>query len=215
MKLLLENWKNYLLLEQQSESDRYFIGLLDRLPEKSISIVGKTIRYTKFAEEKGVKGYMSLSAIPDCNGAFKVHWVEATKGWGSLLYELSIEKTEKTGFIADRKSTTQAALSVWNRLMQRQDLTKTPIDINGRCSLNMLHHYLNDNLEFVAQPTVERTKANITVNDNRWLQLKQKNPQAAVKLAAQTPFGNIITKPNPSVLKHGLDTGKIVEGVVY
>lgn len=214
MKLLLENWKLF-LIEQQSQSDTYFMGLLDKLPEKSISIQGKTIRFTKFAEAQGIKGYISLSAVPDCNNAYKVHWVESTKGWGSLLYELAIERTEKAGFIADRKSTTAAALTVWYRLMQRQDLTKTPIDINSKCPLSMLHHFLDDNLEFVPQPQVERTRANLTANDNRWIKLKNTDLEKAKEIAAKTPVGVIITKPSPSVLAYGIKTGKIVEGVVY
>jgi hypothetical protein len=218
MKLIFENWKHFLLEQQStlSESDTYFNGLLDRLPERSISIIGKKIAFSKFAEEKGVKGYISLAPIQTCNGAFKVHWVEATKGWGSLLYELAIERTGQAGFIADRESTTSAALAVWNRIMtQRPDLTKTPININGGCSLNVLHHYFDKDLNFNPQINVERTRVKVLPQDNLWLQFKKSNPEDAAKYAAQTPFGNIITKPNPSVLQYGLKTKKIVEGAVY
>jgi hypothetical protein len=217
MKLLLENWKNYLVLEQQAvDFQSKLKALIDRLPEASLyqsrpGVVGST--YTKNAIVNNVKieGQIMVLQKKDCSDAYKIKYVTATKGWGALLYELALEGAGPNGLIADRDSTSASAVNVWNIYMQRTDVKKVPLDINNtNCTLRMLHHYLDDNLNPVTPPEGTRIYSNTKPSKlNRWGIFLTKDPQEAAKFAANNAFGNIFKKENKDLLEYAYSTKKI------
>jgi len=66
-----------------------------------------------------------------CNGAYLITWVEATSGYGPLLYDLAMEYATKKGggLTADRKTVQPDAIRVWDYYAsQRGDVNPIQLD---------------------------------------------------------------------------------------
>ena len=93
MKLIMENWKGFLLSEGAK-------GIAD-LPEGVyISVQGnKDLFQVSYTDEKGKDGVVphgkivcqSVSEKVPCSGAMQIGLAYATRGWGPLLYDVAME----------------------------------------------------------------------------------------------------------------------------
>jgi hypothetical protein len=70
-------------------------------------------------------------AAGPCNGAYLITWVEATSGYGPLLYDIAMEYATKKGggLTADRKTVQPDAVRVWDYYAsQRGDVNPIQLD---------------------------------------------------------------------------------------
>jgi len=123
MKLLLENWRQYL-----NEGAK----TVDDLPDGVEIVVYKTrggnyvtIEYAEVgggnrgfsSENSPIRGDIHITKMsePLCGEAWKVAGSRAEEGWGPLLYDLAIEWASKFGggLIPDRISVSKDARKVW------------------------------------------------------------------------------------------------------
>ena len=65
-------------------------------------------------------------AAGPCNGAYLITWVEASKGYGPLLYDLAMEYATRKGggLTADRKTVQDDAIKVWDYYATRRSIGK-------------------------------------------------------------------------------------------
>jgi len=149
MKLLLENWREYLLNEDEDKG----MKTVDDLLKKDVYIAIKKIQFglaVYYSDKDGditpmaragqttgqpygrVKfGPSDLDVDGNCLDAFVVFGSKADKGWGPLLYDIAIEwATEKgSGLIADRSSVSGEARAVWDYyLNKRSDVQAVQLD---------------------------------------------------------------------------------------
>ena len=154
MKLLLENWRKYLLTEAAMTVDDLmsFKDDLDldlemyilvrknqeggtELSYASIDSHGEPYMLGNDALVRGeveiVPGGEEGDDIGPCDGAYQVKWASTTPGWGPLLYDIAIEYATKhgNGLIADRGEVTDEARSVWDYYLgQRDDVDNHQLD---------------------------------------------------------------------------------------
>jgi hypothetical protein len=153
MKLLLENWRQYLLTEAamttedlMSNPDLYIS--ISPSNENSINVwyanADGTIRNPR------PSGYIEIM-LPDefldvgpCDGSYMVVGSRATDKWGPLLYDVAMEwaTLNGNGLIADRDMISDKARAVWDYYLgQRGDVdnhqlddlknTLTPIEVDN------------------------------------------------------------------------------------
>jgi hypothetical protein len=137
MKLLLENWRNYLLTEAAmgpqdlpehvyvtiEEQDGYEVYYSDYL--------GRRLRKSKGAELWGYVGFELMDSgrgFGHCLGAYMVIGSGAVHGWGPMLYDVAMEVTGDAGLMADRQSLSKDAFNVWQVYMSRDDVQKKQMD---------------------------------------------------------------------------------------
>jgi len=145
MKLLIENWRKYLL----DEGGRTVTGP-GGLVEYDTYIVlyrsGPHIRVF-YSNAKGHNnsggdlpsiGYpggvpkgevRATKVVSQCLGAYQVKWSEAEDQWGPLLYDVVMEAAGDFGLMADRSSLSAEAFNVWRFYMRsRDDVQKKQLD---------------------------------------------------------------------------------------
>ena len=153
MKLLLENWREYLLTEAMktvdnliSVGDNAFIRINEnragRTKEVAISYVdasGKDLGAVVDAGPWGVvfitndRKWTQSSHSDDgpCGNAWRITTSEASPGWGPLLYDVAMEYATMNGegLTADRGSVSKEAYAVWNYyLNSRGDVSSSQLD---------------------------------------------------------------------------------------
>ena len=143
MKLILENWRKYLLTEAAK-------GPEDLPDDIVVAIKGaesKDGRVWVTYHERGVvagkAGMRSTSPsgrivmrkasgeprTGDCMGAYEIKSSKADDGWGPLLYDVAMEVAGESGLIADRSSLSDDAYAVWQYYMKsRSDVKKKQLD---------------------------------------------------------------------------------------
>ena len=170
MKLLLENWRKYLLTEAAMTVD----DLMNFVDEELGEDLKIYIRVRNNAYEGGVDfSYASIDVdgeiynlgyndaimgevqiVPPsygeeehdsgpCDDAYQVKWSTATEGWGPLLYDVVMEwATEHgNGLIADREEVSDEARSVWDYYLNNR---KKDVDNH---QLDDLHNTLTPEIE--------------------------------------------------------------------
>jgi len=133
MKLLLENWRKYLLTEAAMGPEDLPDGVFIRIRSEA---AGKSIFYAKQNgnpnKEPGGAVSMNHSGGPGegaCLYAWVVNFSQATEGWGPMLYDVAMEVAGESGLIADRNSLSDEAFAVWEYYMKnRSDVKKKQLD---------------------------------------------------------------------------------------
>ena len=154
MKLLLENWRKFLLTEAAMtiEDLMNFKDDLDLDLEMYILVRknqegGIELSYASIdshgdpymlGNDAMVRGEVEIVPSGDgfddigpCEGAWQVKWSTATEGWGPLLYDVAIEYATKhgNGLIADREMISDKARAVWDYYLgQRGDVDNHQLD---------------------------------------------------------------------------------------
>ena len=146
MKLLFENWRNYLLTEAAKAPE-------DLPPDVYVCIKEKPPTHIFYSDKDGnqigelqaqrsegvlVNGEIAIgtpTAVADdfevgkCLGAKMIIWSEALKGWGPMLYDVALEFAGDQGLMADRTSLSDDAYNVWAHYMNsRSDVQKKQLD---------------------------------------------------------------------------------------
>ena len=169
MKLLLENWRKYLL----TEGAKTIEDLLSLKDEEFGEDLKVYVRMSNNAYPGGVNfSYASIDVdgevydlgyddaimgvveiVPashaeeegrgPCDGAYQVKWATATDGWGPLLYDVAMEYATKygNGIIADREEVSWEARPVWDYYLYNR---KKDVDNH---QLDDLHNTLTPEIE--------------------------------------------------------------------
>ena len=68
-----------------------------------------------------------------CNNAYMITWVEASKGYGPLLYDLAMEYATRIGggLTADRKTVQKDAIDVWDYYATNRVGDVSPIQLDA------------------------------------------------------------------------------------
>ena len=146
MKLLLENWRKYLLTEgaktiedllsfkdeESGEDLKIYIraratgnGSIE-ITYASVDVNGKIyeLGYNDaiHGEVEIVSANYGHDDIGPCDGAYQVKWSTATEGWGPLLYDVAIEYATMhgNGLISDREEVSDEAHAVWDYYLGRR-----------------------------------------------------------------------------------------------
>ena len=137
MKLILENWRNYLLTEAamgpQDLPDNVYVTI--REGEST------TVHYADYLGRRlvpdkgaGIYGYVEFELMDPgrgfgpCLGAYMVIGSLAAHGWGPMLYDVAMEVAGDRGLMADRQSLSKDAFNVWQVYMSRDDVQKKQMD---------------------------------------------------------------------------------------
>jgi hypothetical protein len=136
MKLLLENWRKYLLTEAamgpQDLPDNVYVTI--REGEST------TVHYADYLGRRlvpdkgaGIYGYVEIKkwTAEPCLGAYMVIGSLATHGWGPMLYDVAMEVAGDAGLMADRQSLSKDAFGVWQHYMTRGDVQQKQLDDPG------------------------------------------------------------------------------------
>ena len=155
MKLLLENWRKYLLTEAamtvddlMNFKDDLYLDLEMYILARKNHEGGTELSYASIdshgepymlGNDALVRGEVEIvlgrslgfDDIGPCDGAYQVKWSTATEGWGPLLYDVAIEYATMrgNGLIADRQMVTDDARAVWDYYLgQRGDVDNHQLD---------------------------------------------------------------------------------------
>jgi len=145
MKLLLENWREYLaegegMKTPEDLPDDVYVGI-----KKDVNDV---IFYYSYSDGEEIDPYAELQGMISispaggeltrgrkegpCDGAWVVMQAEASKGWGPLLYDVAIEWATINGgqgLTPDRTSVSKPARTVWDfYLKKRSDVNNNQLD---------------------------------------------------------------------------------------
>ena len=136
MKLLLENWRQYL-----TEAAKTVEDLPDdvRIAVHTYGTERATIQYEldtqtdRLASKSSpIQGRIGIMVAPaPCGGAWMVNAARADDGWGPLLYDVAIEwaSWKGGGLIPDRRSVSKDARKVWKYyLNNRSDVESHQLD---------------------------------------------------------------------------------------
>ena len=136
MKLLLENWREYL-----TEAAKTVEDLPDnvRIAVHTYGTEKATIQYELVTQidrlasiDSPIKGRVGIMVAPaPCGGAWMVNHALADDGWGPLLYDVAIEwaSSKGGGLIPDRRSVSKDARKVWKYyLSNRSDVKSHQLD---------------------------------------------------------------------------------------
>ena len=145
MKLLLENWRKYLLTEAamgpQDLPDNVYVTI--RRSGGKREGESTTVHYSDYlgrrlrqGQDKGADpyGYVEFELMDPgrgfghCLGAYMVIGSLAAHGWGPMLYDVAMEVTGDAGMMADRQSLSKDAFNVWQVYMTRGDVQKKQLD---------------------------------------------------------------------------------------
>ena len=108
--------------------------------EKSYIIPSKNSRFGK-QEDYGIPENLPYGQVVihkrkieeegPCSDAYVIQYTMAESGWGPLLYEVALEWASAvgTGLTPDRFTVSKAASSVWDKYLQRSDVSKDQLDI--------------------------------------------------------------------------------------
>lgn len=141
MKLIMENWRRFLISEKMKTPE----DLKDLKHEDGehlwvISHEGK--RFTEFFittedhPSEPLLGGISVTKPDDgnCGGAWMVGMVQAQEGWGPFLYDIAMEWTTINGggLMPNRKEVSSEARRVWDfYLNNRDDVESHQLDKEG------------------------------------------------------------------------------------
>ena len=145
MKLLFENWREYLaegegMKTPEDLPDDVYVGI-----KKDVNDV---IFYYSYSDGEEIDPYAELQGMISispaggeltrgrkegpCDGAWVVMQAEASKGWGPLLYDVVIEWATINGgqgLTPDRTSVSKPARTVWDfYLKKRSDVNNNQLD---------------------------------------------------------------------------------------
>ena len=162
MKLIMENWRKYLLQEAAK-------GAQDILADKdNIIVMEESDNHVKIvAGNKRTNdqyAYIGISKrSKNCWGAWEVLISFANvDGWGPFVYDIAMEYTGTAGLMADRTTVSKDAISIWNfYLEKRSDDVKpkqldwinqpfiTPSDVRDDCVQDkFMNSYIMQDDEF-------------------------------------------------------------------
>ena len=148
MKLILENWDNFLMLEAALSPKDLPDGIFVKVSKETISS-GDMIQvefvdedgrsFDEASPELGVEGaeiYGYVSAVKPkkaihgpCLDVYIIGRTAARKGWGPMLYDIAMEVAGEDGLSADRESLSDEAYNVWNYYLKRRpDVTAKQLD---------------------------------------------------------------------------------------
>jgi|6_EtaG_2_1085325.scaffolds.fasta_scaffold42973_2 hypothetical protein len=139
VKLLLENWRKYLLTEAAKKPRDLPPGINIVINHKR---GGTMIQYVDedgrglVATQDGPWGEIYIVNLKgrehgQCGGAWKVSSANAGQGWGPMLYDVAIEYATimADGLVADRDAVSPEARRVWDYyFMRRGDTTAHQLD---------------------------------------------------------------------------------------
>jgi len=104
-----------------------------------------------------------------CDGAYKMTWSKADKGWGPLLYDVAIEYAtlNGNGLMADRMAVSPDAERIWQYYLDlRSDVTAhqldslegelTPDNKGDDCSQDIVHQKIKHGDDWVKHPLSKR-----------------------------------------------------------
>ena len=146
MKLLLENWRQYLTEGMKTPADLpddVYIGI-----KGYGGGIDDVIFYYSYSDGEEIDPYAELQGMiiinpsggelaggqkeGPCDGAWVILEAEASKGWGPLLYDVAIEWATENGgqgLTPDRTSVSKQALAVWDfYLKNRSDVNHNQLD---------------------------------------------------------------------------------------
>ena len=127
MKLILENWNNFL--------NEAAMGM-DNLPPDTVIVIDESknseteIYYSSLSEmgSTDTKPYGRIiieAPYPagTCDGAWNVRRADADSGWGPMLYDIAIEWSTQNanGLMSDRSEVDPEAKNVWDFYLKRRD----------------------------------------------------------------------------------------------
>lgn len=133
MKLLMENWRGFLLQEAMATPKDLPNGVGVRV---KISPQRFEISYVA-SSNVNIYGAISIlkpgnvkGAGPCLNACLVEETSETTKGFGPMLYEIAIELASAhfEGLTADRVVVSQDALNVWKKYSKRSDVDHKQLD---------------------------------------------------------------------------------------
>jgi hypothetical protein len=140
MKLLLENFRNFLLLEAAFSPEDLPEGVYVKLSQDTISsgdmIVAELADEDGRAFDEGEQIYGYVSAVKPkkamhgpCLDAYIIGQTYAQSGWGPMMYDLAMELAGANGLTPDRESLSKEAYSVWDYyLKSRSDVEAKQLD---------------------------------------------------------------------------------------
>tara|TARA_Y100000310_G_scaffold320805_1_gene377620 strand:- start:76 stop:702 length:627 start_codon:yes stop_codon:yes gene_type:complete len=201
MKLLFENWRQYILNEAamgaQDLPENWFIKVEKDLPGRR----GKKIKTSLIQKDEDgnfsrVPGRNSSFSVVTarhstggydhpCLGAYIVTQSTAPAGFGPLLYDITLELAGKNGVTPDRAFVSDDAFRVWDYyLNNRNDIRKAQLDDPD----NTLTPQDKDNCE---------QESNIDHDPDNW---------------DISPISKVYYKDNQDILNQLRDSGKLIEG---
>ena len=146
MKLLLENWREYLNEGIDPRIQKQIDRLL-ALPDIGVAM-RETDRWVAFQyrvlpgrEDRGDLPFGSVSIVKakktqtgPCLEGYVVLATGTEPGWGPLLYELALEWASRNGagLTPDRDSVSHHARAVWDKYAKRSDVDKKQLDIDHK-----------------------------------------------------------------------------------
>ena len=143
MKLLLENWRQYLAEGMKTPVDlpnNIYVGIKKELDNIFFYYAGETgeeidpyadINGMLSIEQTKSSSISGRTGVGECDGAWIVDASEITKGWGPLLYDVAIEwaTINGNGLTSDRYEVSAAARVVWDYyLNNRSDVKSSQLD---------------------------------------------------------------------------------------
>ena len=204
MKLLLENWRQYLTEGMKTPADLpddVYIGI-----KGGGGGIDDVIFYYSYSDGEEIDPYAELQGMiiinpaggelargqteGPCDGAWVILEAEASKGWGPLLYDVAIEWATENGgqgLTPDRTSVSKWALAVWDFYLK------------NRSGVNDVNNSQLDNLKN------KLTKRNKQDNCNQ---------TAAVKAAGRDWHNSSLSKrytKAPDTLRMLRDAGRLIE----
>ena len=144
MKLLLENWKNY--LEEAAQEDLSKMGVYLSEPfiiiYDYLGVVGK-VRYLDDQIDRFIVGAARLGWR---DGHFVVEEIFANKGFGPALYKLALEQAREYGLSPSliKGQVSDQASSVWKQFydgLGKDDVEHKPLEdkVHGKEHLDSLY----------------------------------------------------------------------------
>ncbi len=148
MKLLMENWRKFLILEAAKGPDDLPDDVYVRVSVSQTQIeavyVDKNNKSFDSPQEdrmgdedydphpEGFYGYVWASQVEDlgpCHGAYMIGGSAATQGYGPMLYDIAMELAGSKGLMPDRNTLSSSAYKVWEYyLKNRSDVTAKQLD---------------------------------------------------------------------------------------
>jgi len=140
MKLIMENWQNFLLMEAAFGPEDLPENVFVKVSQEKIGS-GDMIQVVlvdedgrEFDEGEQIYGYVSAvkprwQGQGPCLDAYIIGQTYAQSGWGPMLYDLAMELAGDDGLTPDRESLSSEAYSVWNYyLKNRSDVETKQLD---------------------------------------------------------------------------------------
>ena len=185
MKLIIENWRKYLLNEAMKTVEDLLNFKDEEFPDEDLDIYVvvqprniNNITYVTYAsiDESGqtynlgyndaINGKVGISPPnenPDhgpCDGTWQVRLSSAAPGWGPLLYDIAIEYAtlHGNGLISDREEVSDDARAVWDYY------------VNSRTGDGVDNHQLDDLNNTLTDIEVDNCDQNISGGKGEWLE---------------------------------------------